>query len=290
MVITTEFLRELDRFSIVLKKKVNSEYAGSRQSLHGGSGLVFRDFRSYAPGDDFRNIDWRVYARTEKLFLKRYEEERNLAVHILVDASGSMNFGSPTSKYEYAAQIGLGFGYMALKNNEKFSFASFSEKAHPIKAHKGMNQLFSILEHLNRHKPHGVSKFKESMAQYKKYVKSRSLVLIVSDFLVDVNEIQQALTEFKRSELILVQVLDPIEWRFSLDGDFLLQDAETESSLKTLVTQRLREDYRQKLTEHLAKIKSMAEALGAIYLGVTTDAPIFNSFYRVLTAQKKNKK
>ena len=120
--IETGFLRELDRFSLIIRKRVTSKYTGPRKSVAMGRGMIFKDHRLYAPGDDFRSIDWRVYARTDNLYIKNYEEERNLVVHIILDCSNSMNFGKNITKFEYASMIGIGFAYLAMKENEKFQF------------------------------------------------------------------------------------------------------------------------------------------------------------------------
>ena len=89
--------------------------------------MTFKDYRIYAPGDDIRMIDWKVYARTDNHFIKVQEEEKNLTVHILIDKSASMDFGKPVSKFDYAAMIGVGFGYLAMRDNEKFQFSTFAE-------------------------------------------------------------------------------------------------------------------------------------------------------------------
>ena len=91
--IDISFLKELDRFNIVLKKRVLSRYQGERESHAEGQGLVFADYKDYVPGDDFRTIDWKIYARTNKFYVKQFEEERNMMVHIIVDASASMDDG-----------------------------------------------------------------------------------------------------------------------------------------------------------------------------------------------------
>src|SRR4030042_1668123 len=118
--IKTDFLRQLDRFSLILTKRKTSTYVGEKKSPATGKGLIFKDHTQYVPGEDFRSVDWRVFARTDKLFVKRYEEERNATVHILIDMSGSMNFGTECTKAEYASMLGLGFAYLAMKNNERF--------------------------------------------------------------------------------------------------------------------------------------------------------------------------
>src|SRR3989338_5850806 len=153
--ITPEYLHQLDRFNIVLKKRVNSRYAGSRESQYFGNGLIFKDYREYTPGDDIRSIDWKVYARTDKFFIRRFEEERNLVLHAIIDASASMDYGKRTPKFSYAAMLGLGFAYMAMRNNEKFVLSTFAEKLDILRPKKGMNQLLTLLEHLNNIKPTG---------------------------------------------------------------------------------------------------------------------------------------
>jgi len=112
--ISTEFLDQLTKFHLIVSKRVTSQYAGPRKSIAMGKGIIFKDHRIYAPGDDFRAIDWKVYARTDDLYVKNYEEERNLAVHIIVDSSGSMDYGKPRSKFDYASMLGVGFAYLAL--------------------------------------------------------------------------------------------------------------------------------------------------------------------------------
>ena len=107
--IRTDFLKQLDKFHLVIKKKITSSFVGERRAQVTGSGLIFSDYANYSQGDDFKHIDWKAYAKTEKLYVKRYEEDRNLTVHTVLDFSGSMDFGTKIKKYEYASMIALGF-------------------------------------------------------------------------------------------------------------------------------------------------------------------------------------
>src|SRR3989344_6727309 len=147
------FLKQLDKFSIILKKKVTSSFAGEHQSPFMGSGLIFSEYSNYRPGDDFKHIDCRAYARTNRLFVKRFEEDRELAVHVLVDFSSSMNFGSSLKKYEFASQLGLGFCSIALKNNEKFVLSTFDTSLEFFRPQKGQRQLGAIIDFLGSKKP-----------------------------------------------------------------------------------------------------------------------------------------
>jgi uncharacterized protein (DUF58 family) len=139
--ITTDYLSLLDRFNLIVKKRVTSSYVGSRVSSATGRGSTIKDHRIYATGDDFRLIDWKIYARTDNLYIKRFEEERNLTVHVILDISNSMNFGAKLTKFEYAAMLGVGFAYLSLKENEKFQFATFGETLNVFSPRKGMGIL-----------------------------------------------------------------------------------------------------------------------------------------------------
>jgi len=281
--IDTSFLNQINQFDIVMKKKVLSQYSGERESTAAGEGLVFSDYREYIPGDDFRQIDWHVYARTDKYFIKRFEEEKNLTLHILLDASASMDFGSKTTKYEYSSMIGLGFSYLAIKNNEKFVFSTFAEDIEFIKPKKGENALVDILDFLNKKKVKGKSHFYESLMSFRNRLKSKSMIVIISDFLFDPEELEQSLRLFKKSDVFVVQVLDPEELKFNMAGDFMLKDSEQGSIIRTFVSNRLRSVYRNKLDRHNSLLKKICQNVGARFVTVTTDSPIFDTFYRVLS-------
>src|SRR5574342_785570 len=186
--IDQEFLHQLDRFSLIINKRITSNYVGERFSHATGRGLIFKDHAIYAPGEDFRSVDWRVFGRTDKLYVKRYEEERNLAVHIILDFSASMGFGTTMTKAEYASMVGVGFAYLALKNNERFVLSIFSDSLEIFKPKKGRAQLASMVEFLNDKKPKGLSKLDESLGRYKNLIKSKSYVVIVSDFLYPIDD------------------------------------------------------------------------------------------------------
>ncbi|MFC1754447.1 DUF58 domain-containing protein [Thermoproteota archaeon] len=281
--IDISFLRQLDRFNIVLKKRIHSAYSGSRESQAAGAGLVFKDHRAYVPGDDPRAIDWRVYARTDDYFIKRYEEERNMRVHIVIDASASMNFGNRLKKFEYASMVGLGFAYMALRDNEKFEISTFSDSLQRFRPRKGANQLISILDQLNSLKLEGKSKFAECLEQYKDAIKTKSMIIIISDFLFDIEKLKDTLFLFRKSEVMLVQVLDTEEVNLGIDGDVILRDSENPVAwMRTFITNRMRNSYESELHDHTANIKSICESMNVKFLSVSTDQQIFDTFYELL--------
>ncbi|MFW6272874.1 MAG: DUF58 domain-containing protein, partial [bacterium] len=234
--IDPEFLNGLRRSHVIVNKRVSSSYSGDRKSQATGRGLIIKDYRPYVPGDDFRTIDWKIFARTVRFHIKQYEEDKNLTVHIIVDSSSSMDYGKKLSKFDYASMIGVGFSYLTMKDNEKFEFSTFSNDLYPYRARRGKRQLAVMINHLNNIKVRGLSKFGKIMAHYKKLIHSRSMIVIISDFLYNLDEIEKGLSRFGKHELKVVQVLDPREKKMDIEGSVKLHDSETNDLLKTFIS------------------------------------------------------
>ena len=282
MAIKTDFLRQLDRFDLVINKKVASSFIGERTANAGGTGLVFRDYSNYSFGDDFKHIDWKAYAKTDKLYVKRFEEDRNLTVHIIIDFSGSMNFGMKIKKYEYASMIGLGFAHIALRNNEKFVLATFDDKLDFFRPKKGAGQIASMLNYLNKKEAEGVSSFEESLIRYKELINSRALVVVISDFFYNAEQIKNILHRYKKNKIVLIQVLDPLEKNLNIEGDFDLIDLESDVRFHTFVDPYLRKKYLENLEMHQSIIRNECDGLKADFFAVSSDENIFDVFYRIL--------
>ena len=279
--ITADFLAELDRFHLILNKRVTSKYFGSRASLHGGRGSMLKDHRIYSEGDDFRQIDWKIYARTENLYIKLFEEERNMTVHVIIDDSASMNYGKP-KKFDYAAMLGVGFAYLSLKDHERFQFATFSDKLDVFQPRRGLQHVGVMISHLNQVKVKGKSNFLDAMAKYKKILGTKSMIVLISDFLLDPDEVKEALLRLGNHEIKVIQVLDPSEKELQISGDVKLQDAETDEILRTYISPRLVSQYELQLANHVTNLQKICTDLKADFYLVTTDNPIFDVFYRIL--------
>ena len=280
--IDTSFLDQLTRFNLVINKRVTSNLAGPRKSMAAGRGLTFKDYGIYAPGDDIRMIDWKVYARTDNLYLKVQEEERNLTVHVIIDGSASMGFGKPLSKFDYASMIGVGFAYLALRDNEKFQFSTFADSLEIFQPRRGMSHLAAMVQPLNSVKPNGNSKLLDMIRQYKKVIGTKSMLIIASDFLVNIDEIREAIYMLGDHEIRIIQVLDRVEKELKMEGDMKLIDSETKGMLRTFISPRMRMEYQQHLDDHCAKIEEVCNKLNIHYNLAVTDIPIFDAFYKIL--------
>ena len=281
--IDIQFLSQLKRFQIIVKKRVTSSFTGGRRSTSVGSGLIINDFRPYVPGDDYRAIDWKVFARTDDFFVKRYEEERNLTTHVLIDVSKSMDYGTTKrKKFEYAAMLALGFSYMSARNNEKFHLSLISEQTDYLRAKRSSNQVLGFLKYLNKVKCKGIINFEQELRKYKKTIKSKSLVVIISDFLFDIEQIRNALYLFKNHDLRVIQILDKSETNFAVFGSVILEDSETKNKLETYISERKRQEYREKIYHHILSVEEETlNAHGKFYL-FSTEHPLFDAFYKIV--------
>ncbi len=280
--IDTSFLKQLNKMVLVLNKRVTSSYVGERKSIGGGQGLVIKDFTPYVFGDDFRKIDWKVYARSDKLFIRRYDEERNLTIHIIVDFSASMGFGKKFTKAEYAAMLGVGFAYMAMRNNEKFVLSTFSDKLDLFRPRKGKKQLAAIVDYLNEKKAKGQTYLAKSLADYYKRINSRSYIVLISDFLYGTDQLKEVLARFRGHQIKLVQVLDEDEMKLKLEGEYKLVDTESQKAMKVYLSPYIRKKYLEMLSVHTAQLVQTAKQVKAGFYSVCTSDPIFDSFFRIL--------
>jgi uncharacterized protein (DUF58 family) len=283
--IETDFLSQLKRFQIIINKRITSSFSGTRKSAAVGRGLIVNDFRPYTPGDDYRAIDWKIYARTDAFFVKRYEEDKNLTTHVLLDASKSMEYGTcDHSKFEYASMLALGFSYLSARNNEKFHLSLMSEDTDPLKAKRSQNQVLTFLGHLNKSKLKGKLDFAKELRKYKSHITSKSLVIIISDFLFDSDEVKESLYLFKNHELKVIQVLDKTETSFRIQGSVIVEDSETGEKLETYMDEHKRQQYRSELYNHIMRIDREVTSLGGKFFLFSTEEPIFDAFYKVLNA------
>lgn len=283
--ITEEFLRDLEAFSLIIRKRITSKYSGSRASIEPGRGLTLKEYRQYAPGDDIRAIDWKVYARSDELFIKVFEEDRDLTVHVIIDATDSMNYGRTLTKYSFASMIAAGYLFLAMRENERFRFTFMRDDMEVHAMRRGRNHFAEYVNEANELQPGGNTHLGAAIEQYMPLLKSKSLVIIVSDFLFDRDELERALGQLHRHDVHLVRVLDRDELELPFEGDYRLQDLETGDRLRTFISTAARQQYREKLEQHTAFLEGVATSLGFEFFDVDTSEPIFDAFYRIVRQQ-----
>jgi Uncharacterized conserved protein (some members contain a von Willebrand factor type A (vWA) domain) len=286
--IDVDFFRQLDRFTFMVRKRVSTAYAGSRRSIHSGKGLDTIGYREYNRGDELKSVDWKAYARSEKLYVRQFEEDKSLTTHILLDSSKSMDYtaGGAPSKFEYATMLAAGFAYLVTKDNDKFAISTFAENVDIAKPRRGRKYLLRTIEQLETAMPGGKTAIDECTILYGKAIHSRSLVIIISDFLQDPKEIESAIYRFSDHDLMLVQVLDRTESTLTIHGHSRLIDLESGVKLDTYISEDLKNEYQEKLTEHINHIKDTCSRVGAEFYTFTTDIPIFDAFFHTISRRR----
>lgn len=275
--IEAEFLEELERFNLALKKNSVEVREGEQKSQSSGQGMIFEDHKRYNPGDDIRRMDWKAYARTGEFFIKRFEEEKSLTVHILVDRSSSMDFGE-VNKYEYAARLGLAGAFMVSNTNDRFRFSVFSETVTDISSGRREASLASLVDTLNGLRKTPESKVETCLSEYASRIDNKSVVVVISDFLVDVEEVENGLSALKGTDVILVNLLAEEELNPSIQGDAKLKDPESGTTLRTFLSNRIRSNYKSDLQRHVDAVEEAAHKHGAYHLQVSTSDDFFDSF------------
>ncbi|MFZ3149415.1 MAG: DUF58 domain-containing protein [Methanothrix sp.] len=276
----TEFFKELERFSLLVRKRVSTAYSGGRKSLRLGHGISPVGYREYRKGDDFKLVDWKVYGRTEKLYIREHEEERSLVVHILLDGSASMGY---EGKFGYASRLAVGFAYLATLENEKYAISLFCKKLYPGEPKRGRRNLFQSIEMLDGISPRGGTGLLAIADQMESLLKTTSLVVLISDLLGETDEILSSIYRLSGHELVVIQVLAPEETELRFGGDVKFVDLESGLPLITRVTEAERQEYLRRLAEHNDRIRAACSQVGADYFLLKTDRPVFEAFSEMLS-------
>ena len=233
---------------------------GMHKSPYHGFSVEFTQHRPYMQGDGLKDVDWKVYGKTEKFYIKQYEEETNLRSYILLDVSKSMQFssGNNSSKLEYASTLAAALSYLMMKQQDAFGLTLYSDKIVqylPPKATK--SYLRQILKSLVSVKASDTTNTAACLNSVAEKIKRRGLVIIISDLFDDIDSVISALKHFsyQKNEIIVFQILDPIERNFAFGRDAIFKDMESEEELTTQPYQ-IQKAYKLAMEEFIGKIKS----------------------------------
>jgi uncharacterized protein (DUF58 family) len=229
--LTPELIRKIRRIEIRTRRLVNDSFAGDYHAIFKGRGMEFDEVRPYQAGDEVRTIDWNVTARTGQLFVKRYVEERELTVMLLVDASASGLFGTVNRfKREIAAELAAVLAFSAISNNDKVGLLVFTDQVELfISPRKGRRHVLRLIRDLLAFEPAGYgTDLRLALDTINRVLKRRSIVFLISDFLTPPERYRSILqVSNRRHDIIAVTLSDPREWEWPRVGLVALEDAET---------------------------------------------------------------
>jgi uncharacterized protein (DUF58 family) len=270
-------LMQIRSLELRAKAVVEGFFAGMHRSPYHGFSVEFTEYRQYVPGDDPRYLDWRLYARSDRYFVKRFEDETNLRCHLLLDTSRSMSFGRlPYTKADYAKTLAATLGYFLNTQRDAVGLVRFDEEIEEfIPARYRVGHLRRIMHALERPAEGKSTSLVVPLDQIAERVRKRGILVLISDLLAPLGEMETKLGYFRARghEVVVFQTLDPSELTLDFDEPALFHDVE--SGREMYVDPRhAREQYVARLNRHLAAIDATCAKLGIDAWRVTTDTPL----------------
>ncbi|MGB1129696.1 MAG: DUF58 domain-containing protein [Haloferula sp.] len=275
--LTPELLQKLGDLELVAREVVEGLRAGAHRSPLRGFSTEFAHHRQYAPGDAIRDLDWRVYGRTERYYTKLYEAETNFDAHILMDASSSMKYASgKVSKLEYAKFLAASLSYLILKQRDSVGLSVFdSELREHIPPKSAMSIILQIEKTLREVEAFPKTRIAKQLNDIAIQIKRRSFVILISDLFSDTEDVLRGLQRlrFEGHNVIVFHTLDPYELKFPFKGTWQFDGLEGEDELITQ-PERIREDYLANLESYLDEVQAGCIGSGVDYTLVDTSRPL----------------
>lgn len=293
-----EAMATLSRMEIIARGAVAGFISGRHTSPFKGFSVEFAEHRQYAPGDDLRNLDWRVLGKTDRYYIKEYVEETNLRATILVDASGSMAYtgdraarlrGNRLSKFEYARHIAATLAYMLLNQRDAVGLVTFdSAPRRYIPARSRITHLRTILEELHVTDPGQETSVAPVLHDIAERIHRRGLVIVISDLFDDPEEIIKALHHFRyrRHEVIVLHVMAEEERTFPFEGQMLFNDLEGLNDRVQLDARAIRAEYLDQVRAFVDTLKRDCGTMQVDYVPMSTEEPFEMALARYLAHRR----
>ena len=289
-------LSRVAKLQILAREVVEGFCAGRHRSPNKGYSVEFREHRPYVRGDELRNIDWKVFAKSDRLYVREFEEETNLRCTLLVDRSGSMDYAGSRSggltKGEYAVQTAAALAYLMLAQQDAVGLVTFDDRPRDHVPPRGRpSHLRSILTALSRDTTRGETDLGGVFHRLVPKLHRRGLLIIVSDAMGDVDSIGRALAHFRAAhhELIFLQVLDPDEIDFPFEGRVQFRDLERPDHEQTVDSRAIGEAYRGRFAEHERALQAACRGHRVDLVRMTTDRPMAEALHAYLSLRRRSR-
>lgn len=271
-----EVLARLGSLELIARTVVDGVSTGLHRSPHFGFSQEFEEYRAYNEGDDLRYVDWNVYARTDRTYIKRFQGETNMSVTLLLDTSKSMAFGTPVEKLNQALFLVASLAYMARKQHDALGLVIFDEKVqHYLAPSARPDALIRLLGLLETTEAGSGTDILEALSTLRASMSRRGLVVVVSDFYANADDLLKALQPLSHAgqDLALFHIVSPEEIQPSLKRTSALRDLETDESV-VVAPEYLADTYPAKFKAHCESIESTCRRVGADYTQVSTAEPL----------------
>jgi uncharacterized protein (DUF58 family) len=273
--LSPELLAQLERLELVSRKIFRGRLKGERRSTRKGQSVEFADFRNYVPGDDLRFIDWNIYARLDRLFLKMFFEEEDLHFYALLDASPSMDFGTPT-KLHYAKQLAAALGFIGLVRSDRVRIETLGQPAsRPAPVFRGRAGLYRMLSHLDSIEPDETSDLTQGVKNFCIRNSGKGIVILISD-LMDKQGYAAALKYLlsRRMDVYVIQILSSEELDPDIKGDLRLVDCEDDDVAEISASAPLLRRYQKTLAAFVEGAREFCSRRGMNYLLANNQLPV----------------
>ena len=290
--LTADLLRRLEQFQLLAARRAKSTARGERRSKARGQSVEFADYRNYSAGDDFRYLDWNLYGRLDKLFLKLYEEERELPVRIFLDASESMSFGAP-AKFDFARQVAAAVGYVALCGFDRVAVYTFpdldTQTPGPdpaalnaelaarggLRAVRGRKSAMQFFQNLSSLSAHGAVNFNEALRRGAIAARQAGVAVVLSDFLDPAGyEAGLGALVARGFQVNAIQILAPEELNPSTYGDLRLVDSETGAMQEITFGKFRLKAYQQTVRNFCQRLREYCQGRGINFFSVGSDTSL----------------
>jgi uncharacterized protein (DUF58 family) len=284
-------LASISSLDLLAKTVVDGFMAGLHRSPDFGFSQEFAEYRAYVPGDDLRYVDWNLFARTERSYLKRYRGETNSQLAILLDASNSMLYTSgPLKKMDYARFIAASLFYLAIRNQrDAAGLIVFDDEVREyIRPSTRQGQLARLFAGLERAEPRARTDFGKPLQHFQSLLHRRGIVIVISDFYEEPKKIVRAIEplRFRGNDVVLFHILDPQEVRPVLNAPAILVDLETDQKIE-VIPAYAKTTYRAKMEAHIEQLRSRTRGAGMDYQMIVTDQPLDAALREYLTLRQE---
>jgi uncharacterized protein (DUF58 family) len=280
-------LARIGNLELVARSVVDGVINGLHRSPYFGASVDFAEHRGYVPGDDIRRVDWRVFARTDRYFVKEFEADSNANFSVLLDVSKSMAFGTTITKLDYAKTLAACLTYLVSKQRDRVGLVTFDE-AIVDRVPPSAKHLDVVLHTLDRAKAERPGRLGPPLRKLAEHFGRRGIVVVISDFYEEPQEVLDAvgLIRFRGNDVILFHVLDQAEIEFSFDTASSFEDLESGEQLP-VVPDALREQYRQMIREHIAALTAKSSEQRVDYNQLTTSVPLDYALFSFMSMRDR---
>ena len=277
-----EFQRRLEYLEMVSKRVFTGAMKAERKTRKTGAGIEFADHREYAPGDDFRYLDFHAYQRFDKLLLRLFEEEEDLSIYFIVDNSWSMSFGGGR-KLRYAKQLCAALAYVALANLDRVSVVAVNDEINSrMEPTRNKRRIFRVFQFLSRLEGDGATDLGTAMKAFAAQNKRRGLAVVLSD-LYDPSGFQQGINvlRYNKFEPFVLHIVDPADAKPELKGDLRIYDCETGEEREVTVTKKVLEKFEEEWVKYQRRVQRFCVSRQAIYFEADITVPFDELILRV---------